>query len=215
MENWKPIRGYEGLYEVSDRGRVRSLDRVVRGRNGVDGVRYGRVLKLHKRASYLFIGLHKGAQTVSFDVHRLVADAFVPGRTEERNEVNHINLNKLDNRASNLEWVSHTENVRHAFKSGACVNHISGRVKKAILCVETGRRFPSSYDAARYLNETKFSMTKDTPTMARNIRWRVITGKGLAYGFHWSSTDEESSTTIPKGSTGKRPEMGGPSVCGG
>ena len=99
MEQWKEISGYEGLYEVSSHGRVRSLDRWVVGRNGIVEFHKGTMRKLHKRSAYIYVGLSKDGVTTSFDVHRLVAQAFVPGKSEEKCEVNHKNLNKLDNRA--------------------------------------------------------------------------------------------------------------------
>ena len=212
MEQWKEISGYEGLYEVSSHGRVRSLDRWVVGRNGIVEFHKGTMRKLHKRSAYIYVGLSKDGITISFDVHRLVAQAFVPGKSEEKCEVNHKNLNKLDNRAENLEWVSRIENVRHAFKNDACQNHISKRVKKCILCKELNEVFPSSYQAAESLNLRFFGGKKDVATMARNIRWCAKGNKSTSYGYHWEDIVEEPSTTIPKGSTGKRLEMSGPSI---
>lgn len=198
MEIWKPIPGYTGKYEVSNLGRVRNSN--------------GQILKQHLRSRYLFIGLHDNGKVVSHDVHRLVAEAFCGGKSEDRCEVNHKNLNRLDNRSENLEWVSHLENVRHAFTNGACENHVSKRVKKRIWCAELKRAFDSSYSAAEYLNFTYFRGTKSVPTMARNIRWRAAGHNGrYAYGFHWYDLCSEPSTTIPKGSTPKRVETGGPS----
>lgn len=194
MEYWKPVIGFEDRYEVSSHGRVRN--------------RAGKILKLHKRSHYLFVGLHKNGKLRSVDVHRLVATHFCEGRSEDRNEVNHKNLNKLDNRSENLEWVSHLENVRHAFENGAVKDHVSRRAKKTIRCVELDRVFPSSYEAAAVINAEFFSGTKDAPTMARNIRWCALGHKSIAYGFHWADVSSEPSTTIPEGSTPKRVEMG-------
>ena len=198
MERWKPICGFVGLYEVSDRGRVRRVG--------------GKVLKQHKRNSYLYTSMYKEGKYFAKDTHRLVAEAFCEGRSDVRNEVNHKNLNKLDNRAENLEWVNRKENVRHAFDNGAVVNHISARVKKRVYCKELDRYFDSSYAAAEFLNTEYFGSSKDIPTMARNIRWRSTGHSGrFAYGFHWFDVSLEPSTTIPKGSTPKRVEMGDPS----
>ena len=198
MERWRSVLNFEDKYEVSDHGRVRRKD--------------GRVLKLHRRSNYLFIALHDGRRAKTYDVHRLVAEAFCSGKSDIRNEVNHKNLDKLDNRADNLEWVSRTENVRHAFDNGAVQNHVSERSKKPLLCYELGVVFPSSYEAAEYLNANYFGFSKSVGTMARNIRWRA-TGhcNRKAYGFHWFDIDSEPSTTIPKGSTPKWVEMGDPS----
>ena len=196
MEYWKPVTDFEGLYEVSSMGRVRRVG--------------GKVLKLHLRTRYMFIALHDKKRTRTVDVHRLVAEHFCDGRSKDRCEVNHKNLNRLDNRADNLEWVTHTENVRHAFDNGAVANHVSKTAKKQVLCEELGRVFPSSYEAAAVLNAEFFHGTKDPSTMARNIRWCALGKKNSAYGFHWRDVHSEPSTTIPKGSTPKQVEMGDP-----
>ena len=106
MEVWKDIQGYEGLYQVSNLGRVRSLH--YRNTNEVREL----FLKPHNRG-YLQVELHKYGNRKMFTVHRLVALAFVDGFAENR-EVNHIDENKHNNRADNLEWVTTSENVRHS-----------------------------------------------------------------------------------------------------
>ena len=112
MENWKPVVGYEGLYEVSDQGRVRSVDRITR-----DGRRWkGRVLSTSKVSSgYLHTVLSVDGKYDHVYVHRLVADAFVPN-PQGKLEVNHKDGNKKNNVASNLEWVTHSENGLHSFR---------------------------------------------------------------------------------------------------
>ena len=93
-EKWKDIEGYDGAYQVSDLGRVRSL-------------KFGkvRVLRAYKRDSgYLQLTLSKHNKIKRFSVHRLVAQAFIPNYDDSKNEVNHINELKSDNRAVNLEW---------------------------------------------------------------------------------------------------------------
>lgn len=115
METWKDIPGFEGSYQVSDLGNVRSLSRQVRTiAHGVEAVRVmsGKVLRSGDCRGYRIVNL-AGKGTIA--VHRLVALAFLPNRNES---VNHINGNKTDNRAINLEWLSLSDNQRHAVATG-------------------------------------------------------------------------------------------------
>lgn len=116
MTSWKPIVGYEGLYEVSDSGDVRSVDRVEKSDVWNLRTRKGRLLrKQTKRSGYDSVNLYKGGHMKTYLVHRLVASAFVPNPNPGLTEVNHKNGNRTDNAASNLEWITHSENVAHSF----------------------------------------------------------------------------------------------------
>ena len=102
-EQWRDIEGYEGIYQVSDLGRVRSL-------------KFGRVkvLRSYKnRYGYLKVFLSKNGKRHNIYVHRLVAYAFIPNSDKTKNEINHINEIKTDNRASNLEWCDRSYNVTY------------------------------------------------------------------------------------------------------
>jgi hypothetical protein len=103
-EIWKPIKGYEGLYEVSSIGRVRCLNYRNRG-------------EIHIKASsglrYCQVCLTKDGKMHCFYVHRLVAEAYLPEPKEGETQVNHKNGDKRDNRISNLEWVSPIVNVNN------------------------------------------------------------------------------------------------------
>lgn len=120
QEIWKDIEGYEGLYQVSSLGRVKSLDRYVNCPiNGINAKRLapGKILFLGCRNRYPFITLYKTNISKTFSVHWLVAKAFIPN-PENRKEINHLNGSRLDNNVSNLEWCTHSENIRHADKTG-------------------------------------------------------------------------------------------------
>lgn len=118
MERWQQIRGYEGWYEVSDKGNVRSIDRFIHQRS-----RYGETVVRHIRGKlvkptdngngYLIVGLRKNQERRNFYVHRLVAEAFVenPNGYEY---VNHLDYNRKNNSAFNLEWTTLHDNVLYS-----------------------------------------------------------------------------------------------------
>jgi NUMOD4 motif/HNH endonuclease len=121
MEFWTSIKGYEGYYEVSNLGEVRSVDReYVVKRNGTEYVQRAksRIRKLHTRKDgYLQTDLNKDAKHKNVLIHRLVAEAFIENPNNLK-EVNHIDGDKTNNTVKNLEWVNGSENVQHAFKVG-------------------------------------------------------------------------------------------------
>ena len=100
IEEWRPIEGYEGLYEVSSYGRVRSLDKYVKSGYGSYRLRKGKILSPGIRPDgYLVVSL----QYKMFRVHRLVAQAFILN-PDNLSQVNHKDENKANNRVDNLEW---------------------------------------------------------------------------------------------------------------
>lgn len=117
-EIWKDIQGFEGSYQVSDKGRVRGLDRFIVRRDWVKCFVKGEEFKLHNNtAGYPYVGLRKNYKKKVITVHRLVALAFLENK-ENKSTVNHIDGNKENNNVSNLEWATPSENIIHAHKTG-------------------------------------------------------------------------------------------------
>lgn len=137
QEIWKTVPGYEGYYDVSSLGRIRSHDRSTMR---VDGKRFskrGRILSLNlERKGYLSVRLCVERVHTIFKAHRLVALAFLPPASPGQ-QINHINGVKTDNRPENLEWVSAQENVLHAFASGLCITRQGVANGHSILGVES------------------------------------------------------------------------------
>lgn len=117
-EIWKDIEGYEGYYQVSNLGRVRSLEHYRKTDRG-GYIQKGRILKqeIMKGKGYCQVSLSKKGKTKKFRVHRLVLEAFVLNPMNKP-YVNHINAIRNDNRVDNLEWCTQSENVKHAYKLG-------------------------------------------------------------------------------------------------
>lgn len=183
MENWKPVLGYEGYYEVSDLGRVRRVDRLVKTgiRHSETRMAHGRVLKQNnKRNGYLTVDLCKDNKVKTISVHKIVATAFVP-RMDGETEVNHLNCNKHDNRAINLEWCTPQENKDHAKAHGKYVN----QHKIPVRCKQNGMVFGSSYEAAEWLNDTMFKNSKQVKNLAAKIRSCCLGMQKVAYGYTW------------------------------
>lgn len=121
-EEWRAVVNYEGLYEVSNLGRVRSLERVILTSHGVLRRYRGCLLRQTTTTGYHLVGLSKeGCETHIF-VHRLVAIAFCDKPLNGQIQVNHKNGIKSDNRAMNLEWATRSENMQHAIRSGLFVH---------------------------------------------------------------------------------------------
>lgn len=120
-EIWKDIDGYEGFYQVSNLGKVRSLDRQmsVYGIHNppLSTIRKGKILSPRiSQDGYEKVSLTKDKKSKNYFVHRLVASAFIEN-TNNLSEVNHIDGNKRNNKFLNLEWCDHLQNMQHCFSN--------------------------------------------------------------------------------------------------
>lgn len=117
-EYWQDIQGYEGYYQISNYGNVKSLDRVIKEKTGKTQTIKGRVLKPRiNRGGYYYVGLRKNGSRATFAIHQLVAQTFLDN-PDRKPTVNHINGIKTDNNVGNLEWATYSENLSHAYNSG-------------------------------------------------------------------------------------------------
>lgn len=118
IEIWKSVLGYEGIYEVSNLGNVRSIDRVVKSSNGSECFRKGKLLaKTLDKDGYQTVHLMQFGVGRRSKIARLVSIAFIPNPLEKP-EINHIDFDRTNNCVSNLEWVTHKENIKHLMSAG-------------------------------------------------------------------------------------------------
>ena len=116
VEEWVDIKGYEGVYQVSNFGRIRSLDRYVKTkiRHNNCAKRKGKILKtIPHHNGYLFVSLSKKNKPKLYAVHRLVAEAFIPNN-DNKPQIDHINTITSDNNVNNLRWVTASENSQNS-----------------------------------------------------------------------------------------------------
>lgn len=143
-EIWKPIPNYEGIYVVSNQGRVKSLTRKIRCKCNAYLTHKESILKgTLTRKGYRVILLSKNCKNHIYKLHRLVAMAFVPNPNNYK-EINHKNENKDDNRADNLEWCTRSYNIH--FGTGLKRRIESQKTK--VLCHENNKIYSSIKDAA-------------------------------------------------------------------
>lgn len=177
-ERWKPIKGYEDLYEVSDWGRVRSLDRYVNYKSKLGKIytrlEKGRLLKPSKdKDGYLLVHFFKQDKGKMFRVHRLVAEAFV----ENPNNypcVNHKTECKTFNHFSALEWCDVKTNTNF----GSCIERRSKKLNKKVLQYSKCGEFINEWSS---INEVAKILGINQPNISH-----CLTGKTkTAYGFIW------------------------------
>ena len=181
-EIWKDITGYEGIYKVSNLGRVKSLERKVCNSRGYYTIKE-KILKPGKdKDGYLRIYLYKDGIDKNMKIHRLVAQAFVKNNSLFNNEINHIDENKENNCATNLEWCdrkynnnfgTHIQRVAKA-KTGV----YNTKKSKPVKCIETGKVYPSIMEVQRQLGFKQ-------QHICSCCKGRIKT----AYKFHWKYVD--------------------------
>ena len=171
QEIWKDIPNYEGLYQVSNLGRVKSTP--------ICKHKKPRILKNIPRNGYFSVILCDGKTQKNVFVHRLVAECFVPN-PENKPIVNHIDGNKSNPHFSNLEWCTQKENVNHAILNNSLVSIRAGRhIKQFDTEGHLISRWNSVSDASQTLN------------LKSKTIYNCLSGqKKTAYGFVWKYEDE-------------------------
>lgn len=178
-EIWKFIDGYEGWYEISNMGRVRSLDRTVYFRDGKRSRDYkGKILKCKYHHGYQMVNLLKNKEINTVYVHRLVIETFIP-KEDGKEWTNHKNGIKSDNRVENLEWCTPSENNNHAVEMGLRKDNVSGLIaytdtlKKKVVALKNNKVYftaDCSRDMALILLEQGVWSNVKIETAGRSIR---------------------------------------------
>ena len=182
-EIWKDIKGYEGIYQISNFGRVWSLERRVNTWNGYKTIEEKEIKPSVCTNGYIKVVLYKDNTRKNFLLHRLVAEHFLE-RVKGKEQVNHKDENKANNRADNLEWCTPKENVNYGDslrkraetqrRTGCQLNNIA--TSKRVWCNEYGIAFASIRDAGRTLGIDHSSISKVCKGKLKSI-------KGLTFNY--------------------------------
>jgi hypothetical protein len=182
-EIWKDIPGYEGLYQISNLGRVKSLDRIVTSKIGVKKSVKGKIMKNCINGNqYSYVNLSLNKKFKSKKIHRLIAIVFIPN-PENKPCVNHKDGNKLNNSIDNLEWVTMGENQKHAYDTGLKIgalkgktgykNHLSKTVMQMDLTGNLISEFGSVNEATRMTGVNNISACcKNKRPSAGGYKWK-------------------------------------------
>lgn len=169
-EVWKDIPNYEGIYQASNLGRIKSINPCNRGKD---------IIMSDKPVSpndYKKVCFKRGGKQKTFLVHRLIAITFIPNPNSYP-VVNHKNENKSDNRVENLEWCDYSYNASYGSKK----HNQTVKLGKKVLCVELNLQFLSFGEASRYLNIPYQNISKC-------CHGKVKT----AGGYHWELLDSST-----------------------
>lgn len=184
-ETWKDIKDYKGLYQISNLGKIKKLEKRL-----ISYYKDGRIYKGYKKEKilknrlynngYYGVVLSKNNKQKNIFIHRILAIYFIPN-PENKLEVNHKDGNKQNNDINNLEWVTKSENQKHAFKIGLKKVSIKNNymlAQKPVYCKELNKTFKSISEASRILNLHISSISE----IARKIGYRKTTG---GYSFEY------------------------------
>lgn len=168
-ELWKDIPNYEGLYQASNMGNIRSLDKIVPKWNKPYKRKIkGRVLKKHKaNGGYNVVALHKNKNQKTYKVSRLIGITW-KDNPDNKPEINHKNSIRTDDRAENIEWCTRSENVKHSYDKGNAnqkgeKNAYSKLTKKKVLSIR------DKYDSGKYSQIELSDMFNISKTTIHNV----------------------------------------------
>ena len=168
MEIWKDIKGYEGLYQVSNLGRIKGVERYRQNHGKLQKVEEKIKNIRPKSNGYMVVDLYKDNKQKTVLVHRIVAENFICNH-EKKQTVNHVDGNVKNNNVENLQWATFREQNIHFYKNNLkskenidkavkAMNEASGR---AVICLTTNKTFKCIAEAGRHYNISGSAITRN------------------------------------------------------
>lgn len=167
-EIWKDIKGYEGLYKVSNLGKVYSIA-------------YKKCLSPRSDRGYLCILLHKSGNKKYFLIHRLVAEAFIPNPNNYP-QVNHKDEDKQNNHVSNLEWCTRKYNMNYGTRNKRARNSLKWKFTK-VICITTGEEFDCISAASTKYNVMRANIRACCKNKIKSAGKHPVTGEKLVWKY--------------------------------
>ncbi len=204
-EEWRSCYGYDGLYEVSNMGRVKSIYRTVNRKDGREMKIQARMLKQatgkkKKKCKYLFVGLSNEGVHTTQEVHRLVGLAFLP--PSNKSCIVHEDHNTIDNRSKNLKWATYEEKSQQARDIGYHVSSNTGNfggnsfgAKKITMLDIKGdfkMNFNSRIEAASWLIENGLAPKQELQNIISSINKAAIGKYKMSYGHKWKNQEKDN-----------------------
>jgi hypothetical protein len=199
-EAWKDIKGFEGLYQISNLGRVKSLKRNITFKDGRVCNKEEKIIKNRLSMGYFFVCLCKNSKSYPKKIHRLVAEAFIPN-SENKPCIDHINGIRTDNRIENLRWVTYSENnmspIYREKRKGLMKGHVfskehnnkiskantNGKMSKQVVQIDLHGNVIKTW-------KSQAQVQRDTGFRQNKISLCCNHKKHRAYGYKWKFVDE-------------------------
>lgn len=183
VERWRAVKGYEGIYSISNLGNIYSRPRKILNNTGIYRKIKGRLLsKSLDKDGYVIVALSIKCNSSPKKVHRLVAEAFIPNPLNKK-QVNHKDLNKQNNEEDNLEWNTSAENIAHAHKNNVYSNKLTACSKPVIV-------FKDNIEVINYPSIAATSRGLDIPssTISEYLKLnKILYGRAKGYHFQYQS----------------------------
>ena len=181
---FKPIKGFENMYEISNYGIIKSVDRNIICKDGqIKPIKSRYIRPADNGSGYKFVYLWKDNKQHRYYIHRLVAETFL-SNPDNLSEVNHIDNNKANNNVNNLEWCDKTYNNNYGTRNTRISNANKDRCITPVICLTTNEIFKSVKEASNKYNIHQSHICHCCKNQRKSAGKHPLTGAKLKWAYH-------------------------------